>query len=137
MDTTMDTLLRQWGQERAAPALEASVRSPLGDTDQWLGGGRSSGGERGLGVAAMFAQHSRACRVVDDVLRSLSAPREEGGLGGRGLTLYALAKVRYVQALRGRPARRAGDQRADVPHPGGRAAQGRGGAAGEAVAGGG
>lgn len=94
----MDALLRQWGQERAAPALEASVRSPLGDTDQWMGGGRSSGGERGLGVAAMFAQHSRACRVVDDLLRSLSAPREEGGLGGRGLTLYTLAKVRYVHA---------------------------------------
>ena len=49
-------------------------------------------------MAAMFAQHSRACRVVDDVLRSLSAPREEGGLGGRGLTLYSLAKVRYVHA---------------------------------------
>ena len=46
----------------------------------------------------MFAQHSRACRVVDDVLRSLSAPREENGLGGRGLTLYSLAKVRYVHA---------------------------------------
>jgi hypothetical protein len=98
MLAAVDDLLRQWGQERAAPALEASVRSPLGDTDQWLGGGRSSGGERGLGVAAMFAQHSRACRVVDDVLRSLSAPREEGGLGGRGLTLYTLAKVRYVHA---------------------------------------
>jgi hypothetical protein len=46
----------------------------------------------------MFAQHSRACRVVDDVLRSLSAPREEGGLGGRGLTLYSQAKVCYVHA---------------------------------------
>ena len=98
MLAAVDDLLRQWGQERAAPALEASVRSPLGDTDQWMGGGRSSGGERGLGVAAMFAQHSRACRVVDDVLRSLSAPREEGGLGGRGLTLYSLAKVRYLHA---------------------------------------
>ncbi|SEI41784.1 hypothetical protein SAMN04244579_00323 [Azotobacter beijerinckii] len=98
MMTAVDDLLRQWGQERAAPALEASLRSPLGDTDQWLGGGRGSGGERGLGVAALFAQHSRVCRVVDDVLRSLSAPREEGGLGGRGLTLYTLAKVRYVHA---------------------------------------
>ncbi|HZX29277.1 MAG TPA: hypothetical protein VFF16_19545, partial [Telluria sp.] len=61
MVAAVDDLLRQWGQERAAPALEASVRSPLGDTDQWLGGGRSSGGERGL-------------------------------------TLYSLAKVRYVHA---------------------------------------
>ncbi|NHN78585.1 hypothetical protein HA520_15075 [Azotobacter chroococcum] len=94
----VDALLRQWGQERAAPALEASVRSPLGDTDQWLGGGRGSGGEPGLGVAAMFAQYSRVCRVLDDVLRSLSASREEGGLGGRGLTLYTLARVRYVHA---------------------------------------
>lgn len=74
------------------------MRCPLGDSDQWLGGGRSSGGERGLGVAAMFAQRSRVYRVVDDVLRSLNAPREEGGLGGRGLTLYSLAKVRYVHA---------------------------------------
>lgn len=98
MVAAVDDLLRQWGQELAAPALEASVRSPLGDTDQWLGGGRSSGGERGLGVAALFAQYSRVCRVVDELLRSLSVPREEGGLGGRGLTLYTLAKVRYIHA---------------------------------------
>ncbi len=98
MMVTVDDLLRQWGQERAAPALEASVRSPLGDTDQWLGGGRSSGAERALGVAAMYAQHSRVYRVVDDVLRALCEPPEAGGLGGRGRTLYALAKVRYVHA---------------------------------------
>lgn len=98
MNKEVDALLRQWGQECAAPALEATVRSPLGDTDQWLGGGRSSGGERGLGVAALFAQYSRVCRVVDDVLRALSAPREEGGLGGYGARLCTLARVRYVHA---------------------------------------
>lgn len=98
MREDMDVLLRQWGLERAAPVCEASVRSPLGDTEQWMGGGRSTGGSRGLGLATLFAQYSRVYRVVDDVLRSLSEPREEGGLGGRGLVLYTLAKARYVHA---------------------------------------
>lgn len=98
MIKAMDVLLRQWGQERAVPVFEASVRSPLGDTDQWMGGGRSTGGSAGLGLVAMTTQHSRVCLLVDEALRSLSSTRDAGGLGGRGAVLYTLAKVRYVHA---------------------------------------
>lgn len=94
----VDVLLRQWGMERAAPAWEAPVRSPLGDTDQWMGGGRATGGGAGLGPLVAYAEHSRIYQVVDAALRALSNPREDGGLGGRGLVLYTLAKVRYVHA---------------------------------------
>lgn len=94
----MDVLLRQWGMERAAPSWEAPVRSPLGDTDQWMGGGRATGGASGIGPVVAYAEHSRIYQVIDEVLRSLCDPREEGGLGGRGLVLYTLAKVRYVHA---------------------------------------
>lgn len=96
MIKAMDVLLRQWGQERAEPAREASVRSPLGDTEQWMGGGRSTGGSAGLGLASEYAQYSRVYQLVDEALRSLSDLRDEGGLGGRGAVLYTLAKVRYV-----------------------------------------
>lgn len=96
MIKAMDVLLQQWGQERAAPVFEASVRSPLGDTDQWMGGGRSTGGSAGIGLSPMYAQHGRVYQLVDEALRSLSDERADGGLGGRGLVLYTLAKVRYV-----------------------------------------
>ena len=52
----------------------------------------------GCAQAAMFAQYRRVCRVVDDVQRSLSTPREEADLGSLELTLYALTEVRYVHA---------------------------------------
>jgi len=96
MIKAMDVLLRQWGQERAAPEWVAPVRSPLGDADQWMGGGRATGGGAGLGPLVAYAQRSEVYRLVDEALRSLSDLREEGGLGGRGAVLYTLAKVRYV-----------------------------------------
>ncbi|WP_455231215.1 hypothetical protein [Geopseudomonas aromaticivorans] len=65
----MVTQLHRHGRFAGAGSLRALPAEWR--TDQWLGGGRSSGGARGLGVAALFAQHSRVCRVVDDVLRSL------------------------------------------------------------------
>ncbi|MFC0709227.1 hypothetical protein [Azorhizophilus paspali] len=94
----MDVLLRQWGQEHAAPEWEASVRSPLGDTEQWMGGGRATGGCVGLGPLVSYAQRSRVCLLVDEALRSLTSSRDDGGLGGYGARLYTLAKVRYVHA---------------------------------------
>lgn len=98
MIKAMDVLLQRWGIERAAPAWEAPVRSPLGDTEQWMGGGRATGGEGSIGPVVAFAERSRLYGLVDDALRAMSAPREEGGLGGRGPVLYTLAKVRYVHA---------------------------------------
>lgn len=98
MNKAMDVLLQQWGFERAAPVWEAPVRSPLGDTDQWMGGGRATGGEGGIGPVVAYAERSRLYGLVDDALRAMGAPREEGGLGGRGAVLYGLAKVRYVHA---------------------------------------
>lgn len=96
MIKAMDVLLRQWGQERAAPAWEAPVRSPLGDAEQWMGGGRATGGSAGLGPLVAYAQHSRVYQLVDEALRSLGSSRDAGGLGGYGARLYTLAKVRYV-----------------------------------------
>lgn len=98
MIKAMDVLLRQWGQERAAPEWEASVRSPLGDTEQWMGGGRATGGGAGLGPLVAYAQRSRVYLLVDEALRSLGSARDAGGLGGYGARLYTLAKVRYVHA---------------------------------------
>ncbi|MBP8218128.1 MAG: hypothetical protein KAX48_00710 [Aeromonas sp.] len=98
MIKAMDVLLQRWGVEHAAPAWEAPVRSPLGDTEQWMGGGRATGGEGGVGPVVAYVEHSRVYGLVDDALRAMSAPREEGGLGGRGRVLYTLAKVRYVHA---------------------------------------
>lgn len=98
MNRAMDVLLQQWGAERAAPAWEAPVRSPLGDAEQWMGGGRATGGAAGLGPLVAYAEHSRLFQLVDEALRSMADDRELGGLGGRGRVLYALAKVRYVHA---------------------------------------
>jgi len=98
MIKAMDVLLRQWGQERADPAWEAPVRSPLGDTEQWMGGGRATGGSAGLGPLVAYAQRSRVYGLVEDALRSLGSSRDAGGLGGYGARLYTLAKVRYVHA---------------------------------------
>lgn len=98
MDEEMDVLLRLWGRERAAPAWEAPVRSPLGDAEQWMGGGRATGGAAGLGPLVAYVERSRLFQLVDEALRSMADDRECGGLGGRGRALYALAKVRYVHA---------------------------------------
>lgn len=98
MITSMDVLLRQWGQERAAPEWEASVRSPLGDTEQWMGGGRATGGGAGLGPLVAYAQRSQVYQLVDEALGALGSSRDAGGLGGYGARLYTLALVRYVHA---------------------------------------
>ncbi len=98
MNEEMDVLLRLWGRERAAPAWEAPVRSPLGDAEQWMGGGRATGGGAGLGPLVAYAEHSRLYQLVDEALRSMADDGECGGLGGRGRALYSLAKVRYVHA---------------------------------------
>lgn len=98
MIEAIEVLLQQWGAERAAPAWEAPVRSPLGDAEQWMGGGRATGGAAGLGPLVAYAERSRLYQLVDEALRSMADDRECGGLGGRGRVLYALARVRYVHA---------------------------------------
>ncbi|SDF22906.1 hypothetical protein [Phytopseudomonas seleniipraecipitans] len=100
MNKVIEALLVAWGNEVISPALDVSIRSPLGTMDEE--GGRAVGGSRCLSSVECEVAVSRASAAVATGLALLAADEADGGLGSRGRAMQYLALVRYT-SLRPQP----------------------------------
>jgi hypothetical protein len=96
MIEAMEVLLCAWGQEVLNPAIDVSISSPLGRTDEESGG---AGGGRCLSTVEFWVEMSRAAQAVDAALAGL-ADDVAPGLGALGRTMVQLALVRYCTVPR-------------------------------------
>lgn len=95
MNEVIEALLVAWGNEVISPALDVSIRSPLGTMDEQ--GGRSVGGSRCLLTSVeMSVALSPSSRLVQKALNEV-AEDEPVGLGALGRVIVKLAAVRYGQ----------------------------------------
>jgi len=94
MNEVIEALLVAWGNEVISPALDVSIRSPLGTMDEE--GGRAVGGSRCLSSVECEVAVSRASAAVERGLILLAADEYDGGLGSRGRAMRYLALVRYT-----------------------------------------
>ena len=102
MNKQVDELLYAWGAEMAAGKLVASIPSQLGaliDNKGVMNHGDGRGGC--LSKVPMHLEISRRTDDVDVLLLNMFETVENGGLGsGRAASLWRLARVRYVVAVR-------------------------------------
>lgn len=95
MNEVIEALLVAWGNEVISPALDVSIRSPLGTMDEE--GARGVGGSRCLLTSVeMSVALSPSSRLVQKALNEL-AEDEPVGLGALGRVVVKLAAVRYGQ----------------------------------------
>lgn len=94
MIEAIETLLCAWGSEALNPAIDVSISSPLGRTNEESGG---AGGGRCLSTVEFWVEMSRAAQAVDAALAGLASDVKPG-LGALGRTMVQLAQVRYCQA---------------------------------------
>nr|WP_288358272.1 hypothetical protein [uncultured Pseudomonas sp.] len=94
MNEVIEALLVAWGNEVISPALDVSIRSPLGTMDEE--GARGVGGSRCLSSVECEVAVSRASAAVDRGITLLAADEVDGGLGSKGRALRYLAVVRYT-----------------------------------------
>lgn len=93
MNEVIEALLVRWGEEQGSPALNVSIRSPLGTMDEE--GARGVGGSRCLLTSVeMSVALSPSSRLVQKALNEL-AEDEPVGLGPLGRVIVKLAAVRY------------------------------------------
>jgi|SRR5690554_1801690 len=85
----VEQLLQVWGAERANPAIEVSIPSPLGLVEE---GGRGLGGHRCLSLTEHHAAMSKVALAVEQALRDISDE-----LGGMGRQLAHIAELRYAR----------------------------------------
>lgn len=98
MNEVIEALLVAWGNEVISPALDVSIRSPLGTMDEE--GGRAVGGSRCLMTSVEHSLvMSPASRLVQQALDGLALD-EPAGLGALGRVLRGLAVVRYGQQVK-------------------------------------
>lgn len=96
MIEAMEQLLCAWGQETLNPAIDVSISSPLGRTNEESGG---AGGGRCLSTVEFWVEMSRAAQAVDAALAGLASDAAPG-LGALGRTMVQLALVRYCTVPR-------------------------------------
>ncbi|OLU23860.1 hypothetical protein [Pseudomonas sp. PA27(2017)] len=94
MNEVIEALLVAWGNEVISPALDVSIRSPLGTMGEE--GGRSVGGSRCLSSVECEVVVSRASAAVGRGIALLAKNEVDGGLGSKGRSLQFLALVRYT-----------------------------------------
>lgn len=98
MNEVIEALLVAWGEEQGSPALNVSIRSPLGSMDEE--GARGVAGSRCLLTSVECnAALSPASSLVEQALIELAAD-EPAGLGSLGRVLRGLAVVRYARQPR-------------------------------------
>lgn len=96
MIEAIETLLCAWGSEALNPAIDVSISSPLGRTNEESGG---AGGGRCLSTVEFWVEMSRAAQAVDAALAGLASDVAPG-LGALGRTMVQLALVRYCAVPR-------------------------------------